>query len=190
MGGIAERILASAPPRFALAGHSMGGYIALEIVRQARERVARLALLDTSARPEVAEQTARRRPLMALAATGRFDEVSDLLFPFYVHPSRTDDIAIRRAVKEMADDCGPDAFIRQETAIIGRADMRPALTAIDCPTLVLVGDSDQPTPPDCASEMAGAIKNANLVVIPQCGHMTAMEQPEAVTRALVGWLEA
>jgi pimeloyl-ACP methyl ester carboxylesterase len=185
---IAARILATAPPRFALAGHSLGGYIALEIVRQAPERVAKLALLDTSARPEAPEQTARRRPLMEMAGNGRFGEVTDLLLPFYVHASRIHDAALRREINAMADDCGAEAFIRQENAIIGRADMRPTLPAIRCPTLVLVGDSDQPTPPDRASELAAGIAGARLVTIAQCGHMTAMEEPEAVTRALADLL--
>jgi pimeloyl-ACP methyl ester carboxylesterase len=185
MAAIAARILASAPPRFALAGHSMGGYIALEIIRQAPERVAKLALLDTTARPETPEQTARRRPLMDMAANGRFGEVTDLLLPFYVHASRTSDATLRREINAMADDCGADVFIRQENAIIGRADMRSALATIRCPTLVLVGDSDQPTPPDRAVELAAGIAGARLVTIPQCGHMTAMEAPDAVTRAMV-----
>lgn len=101
---------------------------------------------------------------------------------------RSDDEALRRVVRQMADDCGPDVFIRQETAIIGRPDSRPSLAAIKCPTLVLVGDSDQPTLPDRSTEMANAIASARLVVVPQCGHMTALEQPDAVTRALVEWL--
>src|SRR4249919_1252412 len=93
MGAIARRILAEAPPRFALAGHSMGGYIAQEIRRQAPERVVKLALLDTTAHPEMPEQTAKRRLLMALASSGRFAEVSEMLFPAYLHPSRVHDEA-------------------------------------------------------------------------------------------------
>ncbi len=139
IAAIARRILAAAPPRFALAGLSMGGYIALEIMRQAPERVARLALLDTGARPELPEQTARRRPLMELARSGRFAQIPDLQFPVFVHKNRHGDVALRQLVRTMAEETGPDAFLRQQEAIIARADSRPGLGAIACPTLVLVG---------------------------------------------------
>ena len=188
MAAIAHRILASAPSRFALAGHSMGGYIAFEIMRKAPERVVRLALLDTSARPDVPEQTERRRSQIALAQSGRFAEVPDLLLPLLVHPTRKDDASLRQIVRQMADDNGPDAFVRQQTAIIARPDSRPTLAAIRCPTLVVVGDSDALTPPDRAAEIAAGIAGARLITIATCGHMCAIEQREAVTTAMVNWM--
>jgi pimeloyl-ACP methyl ester carboxylesterase len=188
MAAIARRILAAAPPRFALAGHSMGGYIAFEIFRQAAARIVKLALLDTAARADTPEQTARRREQMALAEGGRFGEVTDLQFPHFVHPSRRDDATLRGIARQMAEDIGTDAFIRQQTAIIGRVDSRPDLARIECPTLILVGDSDELTPPDRSAEMANAVAGARLVVVPGCGHLTALERPERITQSLVEWL--
>jgi pimeloyl-ACP methyl ester carboxylesterase len=188
MDAIAARILAAAPPRFALAGLSMGGYIALAIARQAPERVCKLALLDTSARPETPEQTARRQPQIALAEAGRFAEVPALQFPFFVHRNRQDDGELRRRVRMMAEETGAQAFLRQQKAIMTRFDARPLLTSIKCPTLVLVGDGDALTPPPLAEEIAAAITGSRLVVVPDCGHLSTMEQPEAVSRALVEWM--
>ncbi len=127
MGAIARRILAEAPPRFALAGHSMGGYIAFEIIRQAPERVAKLALINTQARPDTPEATARRHGQMARAQAGEFHAVLDELFAGFVHPSRRDDADLRQLVHDMGDDIGVEAFIRQQTAVIGRPDSRPTL---------------------------------------------------------------
>ena len=169
MTAIATRILAAAPPRFALAGLSMGGYIAMEVTRQAPQRVAKLALLDTAARAETPEQTERRSRVIALAKTGRFAEVADLLFPVFVHRNRHGDEALKRLVRGMAEETGAEAFLRQETAIIGRADARGGLPAIKCPTLVLVGDGDELTPPHLSQEIAAGIPGARLVVIPEWG---------------------
>jgi pimeloyl-ACP methyl ester carboxylesterase len=190
MAAIARRILDVSPPRFALAGLSMGGYLAFEILRQAPRRVARLALLHTSARPDTPEQTERRRQQIDLVQRGRFADIAGLQYPVLVHPSRLNDERLQAIVRLMADETGPDAFIREQTAIIGRPDSRPGLAAIDCPTLVLVGDSDALTPPELAAEMASAIAGARLVTVPDCGHLTPLERPEQVTEALVQWLEA
>jgi pimeloyl-ACP methyl ester carboxylesterase len=189
MDAIAMRILAAAPPRFALAGLSMGGYIAQTIIRQAPGRVEKLALLDTSARPETPEQTARRKPQIALAESGRFGEVPALQFPVFVHRNRQGDEALRQRVRLMADETGAQAFLRQQHAIIDRADARPLLPSIKCPTLVLVGDDDELTPPSLAQELAAGIPGSRLVVVPDCGHLSTMERPEAVNAALVQWLE-
>lgn len=191
VAGIARRILAAAPPRFALAGLSMGGYTAFEIMRVAPGRVARLALLDTSARADVPEQTERRRAQIALAQQGRFGEVLEPLFLSWVHRSRRNDESLRRIVRRMAEqDSGPEVFVRQQRAIMSRPDSRPDLAAIRCPTLVLVGDGDEATPPDRAAEIANGIPGARLVTIPECGHLSTLERPEHVTQALVDWLEA
>ncbi len=188
IAAVAQRILASAPPRFALAGLSMGGYIAFELLRQAPERIARLALLDTSARPDRPEQTERRLAQIALAEAGRYGEVPDALFPLLVHPSREHDAELRALVRLMAEEVGAAGFVRQQRAIIGRPDSRPELAAIRCPTLVLVGDGDRLTPPEHATEMAAGIDGAQLVVVPECGHLSTLERPAAVTDALVDWL--
>jgi pimeloyl-ACP methyl ester carboxylesterase len=188
MAAMARRILAAAPPRFALAGLSMGGYIAFEILRQAPERVARLALLDTGARAETPERTEQRKPLIALARSGRFAEIFESQYPTLVHRSRHNDAALMAAVRTMNQETGPEAYLRQQAAIMSRPDSRPGLAAIACPTLVLVGDSDEPTPPDLAREMAGAIPGAKLVVVPECGHLSTMERPHAVNKALLEWM--
>ena len=190
MSAIARRILATAPPRFALIGLSMGGYIAFEILRQAPERIARLALLDTSARADAAEQTAMRRAQMTLASQGRLTEVVAQQFPRLVHRARRSDAALREVFDLMAEEVGAAAFIRQQTAILGRSDSRPMLGSIRCPTLVLVGDGDELTPPELAAEIAAGIDGARLVTVPQCGHLSTLEQPQEVTRALLEWLQA
>jgi pimeloyl-ACP methyl ester carboxylesterase len=188
MDAIVARILAAAPPRFALAGLSMGGYLALTIMRQAPERVQKLALLDTSARPESPEQTARRKPQIALAQDGRFAEVPPLQFPFFVHRNRQGDDALRTRVRLMAEETGAEAFLRQQHALITRADARPLLATIKCPTLVLVGDGDELTPPALSRELADGIAGSRLVIVADCGHLSTMERPEAVNRALVEWM--
>ena len=189
MAAIAAHILATAPPRFALVGLSMGGYIAFAMVRQAPERVARLALLDTSARPDTAEQSERRRGLIALAEGGRFSELADLLFPVFVHRNRQGDEALRAIVRTMAEETAPQAFVRQQHAIMTRPDCRPLLTSIRCPTLVLVGDGDELTPPGLSEEIAAGIARARFVRVPDCGHLSTLERPQAVNRALVEWLQ-
>src|ERR1700687_3756139 len=134
MAVIARRILAEAPPRFALAGHSMGGYISFEIMRQAPERVAKLALINTQARPDTPEVSARRRGQVARAQSGEYHSVLDDLFPGFVHPSRREDGALRKLVRDMGDDIAADAFVRQQTAVMTRPDSRPTLAVISCPT--------------------------------------------------------
>jgi pimeloyl-ACP methyl ester carboxylesterase len=188
MAAIATRILAAAPPRFALAGLSMGGYIALEIIRQAAGRVARLALLDTGSRADTPEATARRRTNIALAESGKFDEVIGPQFPLYVHPSRVNDAALKADYLAMCHDVGPQAYVRQQKAIMNRADSRPLLPTIRCPTLVLVGAQDEATAPALSQEMVAGIPAARLVMVPDCGHLSTMERPAAVTRALIDWM--
>ena len=139
MSGIAQDILYAAPPRFALVGLSMGGYIAFEMLRQAPQRIAKVALLDTSARADAPEQSAMRRAQMSLAAQGRLAEVLEQQLPRLVGRARREDAALREVFKLMAEEVGAAAFIRQQTAIMGRTDSRPTLGDIRCPALVLVG---------------------------------------------------
>lgn len=190
LAAMARRVLAAAPPEFALAGLSMGGYIAFEILRQAPGRVAKLALLDTGARGETPERTQARKPLMELARQGRFAEITDDQFLLLVHRKRHGDQALKAIVRAMNDETGPEAYIRQQQAIITRPDSRPGFAAIACPTLVLVGDDDRLTPPELAREMAAGIRGSQLVVIAESGHLSTVEQPEAVTSALVEWMKS
>lgn len=187
--GIARALLAAAPPRFALCGLSMGGYVALEVVRQAPRRVTHLALLDTRASPDTAEDSSIRHMLIKLAETGRFDDVHPMLWPRLVRPGVFGDRDLEAKVRAMAEETGPKRFIRQQRAVIGRSDPRGDLGAITCPTLVLVGDQDAITPPFMAEDIASVIPRATLEVVPNCGHLSTLEQPEAVTAALKGLLQ-
>lgn len=190
IAGVAAAVLAAAPPRFSLAGLSMGGYIALEIMRQAPGRVARLALLDTSARPDTPAQSERRLAQIAKAEAGRFAEIADEQFPLMVSPAGQENGGLRETFRLMCEETGPAAFARQQRAIISRPDSRPGLAAIGCPTLVLAGAEDVLTPPDLAAEIAGGIPGARQVIIPRAGHLSTLEQPAPVTRALVEWVTA
>ena len=186
---MAARALAAVPGRFALAGLSMGGYVALEIMRQAPGRVTRLALLDTSARPDTPEQTRRRRGLISLSRSGQFRGVTPRLLPQLIHPTRLDG-PLAAEVMEMAERVGKDAFLRQQEAIMHRVDSRPDLSRIAVPTLVGVGAEDTLTPPALAAEMAAMTPGARLRRFAGAGHLPTMEVPEAVTAALAAWLTA
>lgn len=190
IGELAEMALARAPAgRFALAGLSMGGYVALEIMRRAPERVAALALLDTSARPDTPEQTALRRSAMAASASD-FEGVVRSLFPRLLHPDRVDDPALTGPLLQMALGLGREAYVRQQEAIIGRIDSRPTLARIACPTLVVCGREDAILPLEVSEEMHAGIRGSRLVVVERCGHMSAMERPDEVNAALREWLAA
>lgn len=188
MAAIARRILAAASPRFALAGLSMGGYIAFEIMRQAPARVAKLALLDTGSRADTPERIEWRHGLMKFAKEGRYAEIPEQAFPLYVHRKRHGDAALKQIVRDMAEATGVEAYLRQQQAILSRPDSRPGLAAITCPTLVLVGEGDEATPPELAREIADGIPGSRLVSIPDSGHLSTLEQPRAVNKALVEWL--
>ena len=188
MADMAERALSAAPARFALAGLSMGGYVAFEIMRRAPERVARLALLDTSARADSDETAARRRDLMDLARRGRFTAVSERLLRTFVHEDRLGDEALVAGITAMTGEAGWDVFLRQQQAIRGRPDSRSVLPLIRCPTLVLCGRQDQLTPLGMSEEIAARIPGARLSVIEECGHLSTMERPGEVTAEMRAWL--
>ncbi|ABD86531.1 alpha/beta fold hydrolase [Rhodopseudomonas palustris] len=188
IGAIARRILAEAPPRFALAGHSMGGYIALEIMRQAPERVAKLALLNTQARPDSDEAKERRRRQIEAIKAGSYSEAAAALYPGLVHPSRHGDAELLAVVETTAEDVGPEAFTRQLVAIMGRSDSRATLAKITCPTLVLTGDQDNTIPNVLSVELADGIAGAKLVTLADCGHLPQLERPRETTAALLDWL--
>lgn len=190
MEAIAKRVLASAPPSFALAGLSMGGYIAFAMMRLAPERIAKLALLDTSARPDTPEQTAGRKTQIAMAQSGRYGEIPALSIPRYLHRDRQNDKALTSLVVTMCEETGAEAFVRQLQAIMARPDSRPLLASIKCLTLVLVGDGDIATPPALNKEIADGIAGSRYVVVPHCGHLSTLEQPGTVNAVMREWLEA
>jgi len=185
---MARRALARMPERFTLAAHSMGGYVAFAILRIAPERVTRLALLDTSARPDTPEQARRRRGLMALARGGHFRGVTPRLLPSLLHPDKLGDTELVEEVMTMAERVGREAFIRQQAAILGRPDSRPELGGIGVPTLVASGEADHLTPRDRSEEIAAAIPGAELRIIPGSGHLPTMEEPALTSALLLEWI--
>ncbi|WFC41418.1 alpha/beta fold hydrolase [Pseudoxanthomonas sp. SE1] len=189
VAGMAARVLATAPPVFALAGLSMGGYVAFEILRQAPQRVARLALLDTSARLDPPKRLAVRRAGLAMAASGRFAGVTRKLLPQLVHESRVDD-AVGAEVMAMAQRVGRDAFLRQQRAIIDRPDSLPLLPTLAVPTLVGVGEDDRMTLPEESRILHEHIPGARLHVFARCGHLPPLEVPQETAAVLRDWLLA
>lgn len=186
---IGAAILENAPARFALVGISMGGYICMEIMRQAPERVLKLALLDTSALPDTPHQTLQRRTMLAQASDSDFATWGEETLTSISHPSRRADPELRAINRRMASAVGFEGFARQTEAVIGRPDSRSSLPAIEIPTLVLVGDSDALTPPERAQEIASLIPGAKSLVVPECGHASTLDQPTHVSSALTRWMQ-
>jgi pimeloyl-ACP methyl ester carboxylesterase len=189
MTEIARQILDAAPDRFALAGLSMGVYLSLEIMMLAPQRVTRLALLDGKARPDTPEQLGARHELLEMADAGKFAEItSEVLLPRLVAPGRVDEPALRKIILKMAQDTGEPAFRRQMKSIINRRNYLPELPSITCPTLILTGKLDVITPPACAEEMARQIPLADLVLLPESGHLSTLEDPPQVNEKMLQWL--
>lgn len=189
MGEIADQILSVAPERFALIGTSMGGYVAFEILRRAPERVARLALLSTSARPDTPERSAGRRQEVAAIRQYGPRAGTKALWPKLVHPARQEDLRLLSVFIEMAEVLGAEAYARQIEAIIGRADSRPTLAEIKVPTLVVAGADDALIPLEHSREIADGVSGARLEMVPHCGHMGMIEQPQTYTRLLAQFLD-
>jgi pimeloyl-ACP methyl ester carboxylesterase len=185
---LADSVLASAPDRFALAGLSMGGYVAHAIMRRAPQRVSRLALIDTSARPDTPEQLVRRGQLIDMCKYGKFRGVTDRLLPILVHEARLVENELTNEIKKMSEHIGYEAFIRQQHAIMGRPDSRPFLIEYGVPTLVMCGRQDALTPLEHHQEMVAAIPGSRLAVIEDCGHLSTMERPQAATALMRHWL--
>ena len=191
IAAMAARVLTDAPwERFALAGHSLGGYVAFEIMRRAPERIERLALIDTQARADTLEAIDRRRALIELAQAGRFQEVAERLIPVVFDSVEVVDPTLVALHRDMAHTVGAEAFLRQQRAIMERIDSRPTLTTIRCPTLVLCGAHDLLTPLDRHEEIAQVIPGAKLVAVPSAGHFSPLERPYEVGFALANWLDA
>lgn len=188
IGEIADAILERAPERFVLGGLSMGGYVVFEVLRRAPERVQKVVLLDTNARSDLPDQAARRRELVALARSEGLRKVQGMLLPFLLGARSMLDKVLVERVLMMAESFSVDQFSLQQEAIIGRPDNRPFLASIRCPVLVVVGGEDRLTPVKVAEEMAGGIAGSRLEVIEDCGHLSTMEQPEAVNALLTAWL--
>lgn len=188
MKQLASSILDTAPAEFALAGFSMGGYCALEIMRQAPHRVERLALIDTSARDDDEAHRQRREMLINLCMQSGIEAVLDRLLPSFVNASSATDSELVGRIRMMAGRIGCENFARQQQAIMSRRDQRGMLPEIECDTLIVCGEEDELTPPFLHQEMAELITTSKLVTIPDSGHFSLMEQADSVTRTIRNWL--
>jgi len=196
LGAMAEAIIAAAPARFAIAGHSMGGRVALEVVRRAPERLTGVALLDTGCKPlaegeagrrerserEALVELARREGMRALARRW-------LRLPM-VHPERLEDCALTERIVDMFARKTPEVFAAQVRALLERPDATPLLQRISCPTLVLCGADDAWSTVAAHREMAALIPGSTLSSIARCGHMATLERPQEVNAVLKAWLES
>ena len=186
--GMARTLLAECPGPLMLCGASMGGMIAMEAARQAPDRIRGLALLGTTARPESAEMRELREHAIRLFEEGRVAEVIEPNVHFAFHPDNAGNARLAGDYLEFVLRAGAGQLIAQNQAVIARPDAREHLPQVRCPALVMCGDSDQLTPPENSTEIAGLIPGAELVMVPRCGHMLTMERPEAVNAAMRDWL--
>lgn len=185
---MAAALLAQHPGELLLCGASMGGIIAMEVVRQAPRRVRGLALLGTNARPETDDMRALREGAITLFAQGQVREVIEPNVALAFHPDQAQDARLVQAYLDFVLAAGAQQLIRQNRAIMARPDARRHLPRVDCPTLVMCGDSDQLTPPECSREIAALIPGARLQMVERCGHMLTMEKPAEVNATLGAWL--
>lgn len=188
IAAMARRAAGSVPGRFVVVALSMGGYVAFELLRTVADRIAGVALIDTTASPDTPEKAAERRAGIASLAAGRFAGVTARLLPQLVHPSHVGG-PVGAQVRAMAERVGGDAYVRQQRAILGRVDSRPLLSRIAVPALVVVGAQDVLTPPAEARLMHEGIGNSTLHVLPDCGHLPPLEKPAETTALLRDWLE-
>lgn len=185
---MASAVLEDHPGRLILCGASMGGMVAMEVLRQAPQRVSAAALLGTSARPETEDMRRLREAAILLFEDGRSAEIVRANVPLAFHASRARDDALTRTYLDFVLAAGADQLVRQNRAVMARPDARQHLSRTNCPVLVMCGDSDLLTPPECSREIAALVPGAQLVMVPQSGHMLTMEQPEFVTTCLRDWL--
>lgn len=190
LGACAAQILEGAPERFALLGFSLGGLVALELMRQAPERVTRLCLLATNPRGSTAQNLAAWALWRREASSDGFAAIAEAHAEHVYKHVNSENAEARTVVTEMAFEVGPKTFIEQLGLLASRTDSRPSLGAISCPTLLVAGQNDRVTPPELHEEMQSLIPEARLETLPACGHYAALEQPQAVTKLLADWLEA
>lgn len=185
---MAARVLQQAPEQFALAGLSMGGIVAMEVMRLAPERITRLALLDTNPRAEVPEVQAARQPQMDAAKAGKLEQVMREQMIARYFACNTDASQLTEDAVSMALDLGVDVFIAQSQALAARPDQQDTLAKVKVPTLILMGAEDQLCPQDRHDRMAELIPHATYTVIPDAGHIPCLEQPQLTNQALHSWL--
>ena len=187
---MAAALLAEHPGQHLLVGASMGGMVAMEMHRQAPDRVLGLGLLGTTARPDTPELIALRTQACALFAAGRAEELlrANVLFAFHPTQARSPDMVARYLAMTLR--AGAEQLIAQNRAVMARIDSRPHLPQVKCPVLVACGEADQLTTPETAREMAALMPQAQLEMVPGAGHMLTMEQPQRVTKLLLRWVQS
>ncbi|NML43160.1 alpha/beta fold hydrolase [Ramlibacter sp. G-1-2-2] len=174
--------------RLVLCGASMGGMVAMEAARLAPQRIAGLALLGTNASPETDDMRRLREDAIVLFAQGKVREVIEPNVAFAFHPANAD--ALAQPYLDFVLEAGAEQLIAQNRAVIARPDARLHLASLRCPVLVMCGEDDRLTPPEHSREIAQLVPDARLVMVPRCGHMLTMEQPEVVNAVLWDWLTA
>jgi len=184
-----KALLEKAPETFTLAGLSMGGYIAFEVMRQAPQRVEKLILLDTNARADNSEQKRQRQQMMAADMEHEIAELIEERLSFLIRATCLSDQNLCRRIIHMAEDTGMQAYLRQQNAMLNRPDSRPGLKDISCPTLIICGEADMLTPPKVHHEMADLIAGSELHILKDCGHLSTMEKPAEVNRLMKDFLE-
>jgi pimeloyl-ACP methyl ester carboxylesterase len=188
LSAMANRALSEAPDQFAFAGLSMGGYLAFEIMRQAPERLTRLALLDTTANADSAEQTIFRKKMIQLARAGKFVEAVRHHIPLFLHPDKSTQKSWQDSILKMAETIGPLVYEQQLTAIMNRRDSQGILSTFKVPTTLICGRQDSLTPVKIHEDMASSIPKSTLHIVEECGHLSTLEQPSVVTELLRNWL--
>lgn len=185
---MATRALAQAPGRFHLFSHAMGGFVAFEILRRAPDRVRSLVLLSTLAQNDTPAQTERRLGYARLVEEGRFEQVVEERIPILLHPARRSDPVLLGVVRRMAQDTGPERFLKQQAAIMTRIDSRPGLSAISCPTLIAAGREDGIVTAAHQDDLRSGVPHAHFRWLENCGHIVTHEQPEETMTLLRDWI--
>jgi pimeloyl-ACP methyl ester carboxylesterase len=188
LSGMAHALLVDHAGPLVLVGTSMGGILALEVFRQAPQRVAAMALLGSNARPDTPQMIRLRSAAVAEFEQGRVDEILRANVPFAFHPSRQGDTALVSDYFDMVRRAGPEQLVQQNSAIMARPDSRPLLPRVRCPLLLVCGQDDALTPPECSQEIAIAVPHAELHLLPACGHLLTWERPAEVNALLLDWL--
>jgi len=189
LGAMAEDLLAHAPERFTLIGLSLGGYLAFEIMRRAPTRIARLALFDTTAAADTVARRAGRLADIDKVRGGGIDALIPELPARWLHPGHREDTTLTGLMADMARSIGARGQMNQQAAMLARPDSQADLERVRVPTLVACGREDPATPVQDHEAIAVRINGARLAIVEQCGHLSAIEQPEAVTRVLARWLQ-
>lgn len=190
INALAEDVLSNAPDKFALAGLSLGGIVALEIMRIAPERVLKLALLDTNPYPPKVEQKSTWETFFEMVKNNQFMDITKIhLLPVLIHPDKQSDKALVSSILQMAETIGEEAYVNQLKAVMNREDQRPILSSIICPTTIIVGREDIVCPVQISEYMAENIPNSEIKIIENAGHLITLDQPELVGEQLRKWLE-